>query len=355
METEAPREAVDMMRLQRRRVGLGVVLPIALLLTAGLLADLDWRPGRPVAAPHPATAPAALSAPAHLVLVVEENHEFGQVIGSRQALFLNRLAASGTLLTNYYAVGHPSLPNYLALLGGDTFGVHSDCTRCRLRATSLVDQLEPAGISWKAYYQDLPAPGADVAHAGAYTIDVDPFLHFDDVRSSPARRHKVVPLGQLDADLAANRLPRFAVVAPDLWHDMHSGSMAVGDRFLRRLYDRLVASPAWPDTRLIVTFDEGTSRHGIDGGQGGGQVATIVVGAGVSTGVRDDRPYDHYSLLRSIQRLYGLPALRQAAGPTVATIPAVAGPAVSPAVVTLPAAGDAPGRPRRLLPADSSA
>jgi phosphatidylinositol-3-phosphatase len=309
----------DVMTMRRQGAEFGVVVAAFLLVTAGLLANLGRRPAQPAAAARP-------RAPTHLVLMVEENHEFGQVIGSRRAPFLNRLAA-GTLLTNYYAVGHPSLPNYLALTGGDTFGVHSDCTRCQLRATSLVDQLEAAGISWKAYYRDLPAPGASVAHADAYTINVDPFLHFDHVRTPPARSHKVVPLGQLDADLAANRLPRFAVVAPDLRHDMHSGSMAAGDRFLRHLYDRLVASPAWPDTRLVLTFDEGTSRHGIQAGHGGGQVATVVIGAGVPAGVRDATPYDHYALLRSIERLYRLPALRHAADPTVATIPAVAGPA----------------------------
>jgi acid phosphatase len=318
------------------------VLAISLLVISGLLSGLGRRSIQPIAAPR-RTTPAATSAPAHLVLVIEENHEYGQVIGSRQAPFLNRLAASGTLLTDYYAVSHPSLPNYLALIGGDTFGVHSDCTRCELRVTSLVDQLEPAGISWKAYYQDLPAPGADVTHAGAYTINVDPFLHFDDVRASPARRHDVVPLGRFEADLAANRLPRFAVVAPDLRHDMHSGSVAAADRFLHSLYGQLTASRAWPETRLIVTFDEGASRHGIDGGPGGGQVATIVVGAGVAAGVRDGTPYDHYSLLRSIERLYGLPAIRHAAGPTVATIPTVVGPTDGPAVVTLPARPLRPG------------
>jgi phosphatidylinositol-3-phosphatase len=327
------------MSLQRSKARLGVVLAVVLLGISGLLAGLGQRRADPVAAAGHLTASggrAARSAPAHVILVVEENHEFGQVIGSRQAPFLNRLAATGTLLTRYYAVGHPSLPNYLALIGGDTFGIRRDCTTCRLRATNLVDQLERAGISWKAYYQDLPAPGAEVTRAAAYTVEVDPFVFFDDIRASPARRQRVVPLGQLDADLAAGRLPQFAVVAPDLRHDMHSGSVAVADRFLRGLYDRLSASPAWPETRLVVTFDEGTTRRGVDGRSGGGKVATIVAGAGVPAGVRDERPYDHYSLLRSIERLYGLPALRRAAGPTIATIPAVTAPAVRLPVASLP-------------------
>lgn len=339
-------EESHVMTMRTLKVALGVAVAIALLLTPGLLTGLGRQPIRPVAiAPYPAphrrppppadpTAPAApvgaASAPTHLVLLVEENHELDQVIGSPQAPFLDRLAASGTLLTSYYAIGHPSLPNYLALIGGETFGIHNDCTSCHIQAISLVDQLESVGITWKAYYQDLPAPGANVSHASAYTKKVDPFLYFDDIRTSPARSHKVVPLAQLNRDLAAGGLPRFAVVAPDLRQDMHSGPVAAGDRFLRHLYDRLAASPAWPDTRLVVTFDEGTSRQGINGRPGGGRVATIVVGAGVPAGARDATPYDHYALLRSIEGLYGLPALRHAADPAVATIPALAAPATSP-------------------------
>jgi phosphatidylinositol-3-phosphatase len=324
---------------QRSKARLGVLVAVAVLVVSALLAGLGQQRAQPVAtAGHP-TAPsgaAAGEAPAHLILVVEENHEFGQVIGSPQARFLNRLAGTGTLLTNYYAIGHPSLPNYLALIGGDTFAIHRDCTSCRVRATNLVDQLQRAGISWRPYYQDLPTPGAEVPRAGAYTMEVDPFVFFDDVRDSPARRRQVVPLGQLDTDLTAGQLPRFAVVAPDLRHDMHSGAVAAADHFLARLYQRLSASSAWPQTRLVVTFDEGTSRRGIHGRPGGGRVATIIAGAGVPAGVRDQRPYDHYSLLRSIERLYGLPPLGHAAAPTVATIPAVTTPATPPPVASLP-------------------
>lgn len=333
-----------MMAIGRMKIGLGIVLAAVLLVSLGGLASLGRRPPRPLAAPAgtlvrhqtpspsgPTTRTGAASAPAHLVLVVEENHELGQVVGSPRAPFLNRLVAGGTLLTRYYAVGHPSLPNYLALIGGDSFGIHRDCTSCQVHATSLVDQLERAGITWKAYYQALPAPGANLARAGAYTKLVDPFLYFDNIRTSPARRHRVVPLGQFNADLAANRLPRLMVVAPDLRHDMHSGSIAAGDRFLRRLWQRLSTSPAGPHIRLIVTFDEGTTHLGRNGRRGGGRVATVVIGTGVPAGARDSTPYDHYALLRSIERLYNLPALRHAADPGVATIPSVAGPASSSA------------------------
>jgi hypothetical protein len=311
---------------------LAALVAVALVAAEGL--DADEHQVRFAAAPpapvahRPARAHHASTAQPlpRVLLVVEENHEFGQVIGSPQAPFLNRLAARGTLLTRYYAITHPSLPNYVALLAGDPLGVRGDCRTCHGRGRNLVDQLQAAGISWKAYYQGLPAPCSAAARAGAYARKVNPFLYLDDVRASPARCRRVVPLTQLAADLRHGRLPRFAVITPDLRHDMHSGTVASADAFLRGLYRQLVASPAWRSgTELIVTFDEGSSDRGVGGRRGGGRVATIVVGPGVPAGARDPTPYDHYALLGSIERRFGLHPLRHAADPGTATIPAVAG------------------------------
>ena len=282
------------------------------------------RPQSTSTSPRGAAQAGAVS---HVVLVVEENHEFGQIIGSRKAPFLNRLATEGTLLTRYYAIGHPSLPNYIALVAGDPLGIHDDCRSCQRHGRTLVDQLQAAGISWKAYYQGLPAPCSAAARAGAYVKKVDPFLHLDSVRSSPLRCRRVVPLTQLNADLGGGRLPRFVMVTPDLRHDMHSGSIRQADIFLHRL-DRqlLAASPRRSGILLIVTFDEGSSDHGLHRRRGGGHVATIVVGPGVPAGAQDPAPYDHYALLRSLERRFGLRPLRHAADRGTRTIPAVAGP-----------------------------
>ena len=316
-----------------------VALVIAAVVVPGVLTGWHRAPVRAVAAGRtipgrrPPHLPGAVgrgrvsrpsaAVPPHLVVVVEENHGFGQIIGSRPAPFFNQLAANGTLLTNYQAVTHPSLPNYLALTAGSTLGVHTDCHTCQLAATNLAGQLQAAGVSWKAYYQGLPAPGSPVARAGAYSKSVDPFLHFSDVSAAPARARRVVPLSQLHVDLAHNRLPRFVVVAPDLRHDMHSGTVAAGDAFLRHLYRELRGAPGLRDGfRLVVTFDE--ARR--DQGSGGGRVATIVVGSGVPAGVRDATPYNHYALLRSIEQLFGLPPLRHAADPATNSIPAVTAP-----------------------------
>jgi membrane-associated phospholipid phosphatase len=323
------------------RRGLGWALAVVLVLVTAALVVPELAEAITQPEPVTPTAPAAIGhvAPratraipqaAHVVLVVEENHEFGQIIGSPRAPFLNRLAATGTLLTRYYAIGHPSLPNYVALVAGDPLGIHRDCHGCHRPGRTLVDQLEAARISWKAYYQGLPAPCSTAAMAGAYTMKVNPFLHLDGVRSTPRRCRRVVPLTQLGADLRGGRLPRFATVTPDLAHNMHSGSIRRADAFLHRLDHQLLTSSARRGgLLLVVTFDEGASRRGLHGRRGGGRIATIVVGPGVPAGRRDPTPYDHYALLRSVEQRFGLRPLRHAADKETRTIPAVAGPGVT--------------------------
>jgi phosphatidylinositol-3-phosphatase len=265
--------------------------------------------------------------PDHLIVVIEENHSLDQIIGSPAAPFINQLAARGALLTGYHAVTHPSLPNYVAILGGGTGRIRSDCRDCTIAGPTLVDQLEARGISWGAYLEGLPGPCSKVARRGAYTEAVDPFMHAARVRDVPARCDRVLPFRRFHAALAGGRLPTVAFVVPDLRDDMHSGPVPVADRWLRRLFGELAASPLWrQDTRVVVTFDEG-DRHDprvCCGGLGrGGLVPTIVAGPRVRP-ERDQTPYTHYSLLRSIEAAFGLPFLGHAGDPDTAAIPAVA-------------------------------
>jgi hypothetical protein len=327
-----------------RRLGLAVVLlAVAVLAGAAGLRTVGIRAfvaatqdhsvhRRSPAAPElsgkrsaPKDGPSADGSTTRVVVLVEENHESSRIIGSRSAPFLNSLAAAGTLLSSYYGISHPSLPNYLSLLGGDTFGIRSDCTRCRVQATNLVDQLEAAHISWRGYFEGLPRPCSDAAFHGGYAKKHNPFMYFDDIRQNPARCSNVVPFEEFDADVAAGRLPRFALVVPNQDHDMHSGSVATGDTWARRLYDRLSASAAWrADTRLVVTFDEGASHTGCcDGLAAGGHIATIVAGPHVPRGVDDRTTYDHYSLLASIESLFGLDRLGYAGAPSSRVIGAL--------------------------------
>jgi phosphatidylinositol-3-phosphatase len=324
-------------------MGLPVLL-LALLALAGCgggqgpASTTPTTPPATTAAPSTSapgrTAPAA-HGPRRIVVVVEENHSYDQVIGSPEAPFLNRLASQGALLTGFYATTHPSLPNYLAMVSGDTQGITSDCGDCNVDAANLADQLERAGVSWTTYQQGLPAPCSDAHLSGDYAKKHDPFMYFHSVRADPARCAKVVPLDRLDADLRAGRLARFVFVTPDLAHDMHgtgeggdnASLVRAADDWLRVLYGKLAASAAWrQDTRLVVTWDEGGAGGGGDtccGGLGaGGHIATIVAGPRVRPG-RDPTTYDHYSLLRSVEAAFGLPFLGHAADPTSSTIPAL--------------------------------
>jgi phosphatidylinositol-3-phosphatase len=257
-----------------------------------------------------------LPAFSHVVVIVMENKECGDVIGNRRAPFLNTLASRYALATSYFAIRHPSLPNYLALTGGSTFGIASDCTACRVRATNLVDQLERAGLSWKAYMEGLPRPCYRGAVAGRYAKKHNPFVYYDDVVSNPARCSRVVPLANLRSDLDSGELPAFSWITPDSCHDMHDCGVAAGDRFLAGLVPRLLRAIG-PKGVLFITWDEGESDsvRGCCGTAVGGRVATIVAGPLARTGVAVGVPYDHYSLLRTIEDAWQLPELRNAGCP----------------------------------------
>lgn len=117
------------------------------------------------------------------------------------APFLNQLAARGALATNYHAVTHPSLPNYLALLGGSTFGIGDDCTECEATGDNLALQLSRAGTSWRAYMGGLPSPCFPGATSGDYAKRHNPFMYFPSIAEDPGRCARVVPQTRLDADL----------------------------------------------------------------------------------------------------------------------------------------------------------
>ena len=239
-----------------------------------------------------------------VVLIVFENKSPGQVIASSRAPWFTVLSQRYALLSDYRGVAHPSLPNYLALVSGSTHGVTTDCTSCRVRARNLADRLEGAGKTWKTYAEGLPRPGFTGAWAGRYAKKHNPFLYFEDVLSSAHRRQRIVPLESFQRDLRARDLPDFSLVVPDLCHDMHDCSVAIGDTWLHEFLRPLLASRALADGVVFVVFDEGTGSEG-----GGGRVPALVIGPLVRNGSRASATLDHYSLLRTIENMWGLPPL----------------------------------------------
>jgi hypothetical protein len=262
--------------------------------------------GASAVATVPKKAPPSVRVPdfTRVVLVVFENHEATSIAGNAAAPTFNALARRYASLTNYTAVAHPSLPNYLALVSGSTHGISSDCTECVVQARSLADTLAAAGKSWKTYAADLPYPGFTGGSSGRYAKKHDPFLYFRDVVDSRARRDRVVPFTRLARDVAAQKLPDFSLVIPNLCDDMHDCSVATGDAWLKAHVVPLLHSRALRGGVVFVVFDEGTTDTG-----GGGRIEALALGPTVRRGSTFERPTNHYGLLRTIEDAWKLPRL----------------------------------------------
>jgi phosphatidylinositol-3-phosphatase len=275
---------------------------------AALLAASGCGGGSDPAPSFPGRSDVPASTRSHVVTIVMENHELGRVIGSPDAPYANRLARRYGLATQSFGMRHPSLPNYLALTSGSTHGITSDCTGCHVGGRNLVDQLETAHVSWRAYLEGLPRPCFTGASSGRYAKKHDPFAYYDDVVSNPSRCGRIVPFDRLAGDLRTHRLPTYAYIAPDLCHDTHDCPTATGDAFLRRVVPGLLRGIG-PHGFVVITYDEGDSDAGCCGGAKGGRIATIVAGPGVRRGARDSHPVDQVGVLRTVEAALGLPAL----------------------------------------------
>jgi phosphatidylinositol-3-phosphatase len=231
-----------------------------------------------------------------------ENENFGSVIGSGSAPFINSLANSYGLATDYSAISHPSLPNYIALTSGSDQGISddSDPSSHPLDVPSIFSQL-PGGVS-RSLEQDMPSNCAG-GNSGEYAVRHNPETYYTNLGTDC--NNYDVPLGSVP-DLSA----RFTFVTPNLINDMHDGTLGDGDRFLQGFLPALMATPQYQagNTAIFITWDENS-------GSSGNQVPCIVISP-YTHGVKDATPYTHYSLLRTTEELLGLPLLGNAASAT---------------------------------------
>ena len=233
----------------------------------------------------------------HFFVIVMENHSYSQIIGSSAAPYINSLAGAGGLATNYTGVAHPSLPNYLSLAGGSTYGITSDCTTCWVSAPNIADNLESAGSSWKAYMESMPS-ACYVGDSYPYAQKHNPFIYFNDIRTNSTRcQSHVVPYSQLGNDLrSTSTTPNYAFITPNMCNDMHDCSVGTGDSWLQQQVPAILGSPAFKTQRsvLAITWDE-------DDFSGTNQVPLIMLGSGLGAGTQSAVAYSHYSLLHTIE------------------------------------------------------
>lgn len=283
----------------------------------------------PPASPRPASSatPARLVPDfTHIVIIIFENKEFGTVIGNPKMPYFNLLAETHTLLTRHYAVTHPSLPNYLAMIGGDTFGITSNCEDCFIDAPSLPDYIEESGRTWKTYQDDMPAP-CFTGSTLRYVQKHNPFIYFNPIRLDAERCQKsIVPLTRLDEDIAVGELPNFIFITPDICYSAHDCALELADGWLKEQMGRLfpaVESAGGPFL-FIITWDEGQGKHSCCGlpEEAGGRVATILISPQARSNFEDNTPYSHYSILKTIAEAWGLPYPGHAADTETALITA---------------------------------
>jgi arylsulfatase A-like enzyme len=232
------------------------------------------------------------------MVVVFENRSAVAVLGSSDAPYLTSLAASGATFNAAYAETHPSQPNYLALFSGSTQGVTDDHCLDQLPGENLGSQLLDAGLSFVGWSEGLPGVGFTGCKSGDYARKHNPWVNFSNLPASVNQ-----PLSGLPADYA--ELPTVSFVIPDMCHDMHDCGVAVGDAWAHVALDPYVLWARGHNSLLLVTFDE-------DDRSGDNHIPTFIVGAGVQA-TRTDQRIDHYDMLRTLEDMYGLPPLGEAA------------------------------------------
>jgi phosphatidylinositol-3-phosphatase len=263
---------------------------------AAVAAIVALAPATPVA--QAGTVPAL----DHVFTIVMENTSFNEIVGSSAAPYINSLLAGGGLGANYFAVTHPSLPNYLALTGASTFRIASDCTTCWVAAPNIADSVESAGKTWKAYEESMPS-ACFVGDSYPYAQKHDPFIYYNDIRTNSARcQSHVVPYSQLSTDLRSTATtPSYAFITPNLCDDMHDCTVATGDSWLSQQVPAILGSAAFRTQRslLALVWDEDDSSQN-------NQVPLVLVGSSLIGGHQSLTAYDHYSLLHTTEVALGL-------------------------------------------------
>jgi phosphatidylinositol-3-phosphatase len=285
------------------RVARAFNLVVALLLCIAVEFGCGGGSSSSSSSPQPSPPPGRSAQIGHVVLVVEENHSFSEVIGNSSMPYLNSLASSNGLATQYFANTHPSIGNYFALTTGQVI-TNNEVNPPIVTADNIVRELVAAGKTWKSYAEGLPSVGYTGGDVGLYAQHHNPFALLSDVVNSPTQAANMVPFTQFATDLANKQLPQFSYIVPNQVDNAHDAPLQAADAWLQANIDPLVKSSLFQtDGLLIITFDE--SDFG-DLAHGGGHVATVVVGPSAKKGFQSQTFYQHESTLRLILKSLGV-------------------------------------------------
>jgi hypothetical protein len=297
-------------------------------LSAGLAAAIAGlaitaSAGTALAAPASGSHKAKEAQPPHVMVVMMENTDYSQATGSAAMPYLNELAHQYAGFTQSYGWSYPSLPNYMELLAGSTLGISSDCDPGDKGCTDLVhetfaDELESAGISWHAYYQDDVSGcndnPSDFFH-GNYDVEHNAFAYFADF---PTQCKHLSNFGPLLAGLSAKNAPDYNYVVPDLDNDGgDNGTMSSGDTWLSTEIPQITRTPWYRQGgQIVILYDTGYGNSGGFNGSTGGQLPPIVVVSAHTRGMGlRAAPLNTAGVLRSLEHAYQVPYIGDAASP----------------------------------------
>ncbi len=242
-----------------------------------------------------------LPRPDHIVIVIEENHTYNQIIDSPDAPYINSLAAQGAVFTQSFGVTYPSKPNYLALFSGSTQGITDNSCPHTMATPNLGHALLQAGLTFAGYSEDLPSVGALICIAGDYARKHNPWVNWQGSLAHGLPATTNLPMTAFPTDFSS--LPTVSMIVPNQVNDMHHGKdperIQLGDLWLK---DHLEAYVQWAqqhNSLLIVTWDEDNKKEH-------NRITTLFIGPMVQAGHYDQR-INHYNVLRTIEDLYGLP------------------------------------------------
>jgi len=248
-----------------------------------------------------------LPRPDHIVIVIEENKSYWQIIGNQDAPYINNITNESALFTNSFAITHPSQPNYLALFSGSTYGVQDDQCPIALSGENLASQLQEKGLSFAIYSESMPSVGYDECFSADsyYARKHNPAVNWQDKNSPEVN----MPFANFPTDYT--NLPTVSMVVPNQINDMHgddqnhSDLISHGDLWLKSNLDAYLQWAKTHNSLLIITWDE-------DDGSKNNHIPTLFIGPMVKPGQYISR-IDHYNVLRTIIEMYELSSIGHSA------------------------------------------